>query len=162
MFYNFFLRWLQDTELRSSVLGNAWLDVAHQNIRFRERGLLELERSIPYLEKLTNYPHTCLHHDIPQGADWLENLILANGIPPASLLRALITIADKVEIKTNTLAIIGPANTLSGGLRWAANEAGGAAGEQVVAAVGVGSTGAPSGWYTDRLIGVVSGLLLFP
>ncbi len=85
--------------------------MAHQKIRFRERRLLELERATPYLEKLANYPHTCLHHDIPQGADWLENLILANGIPPDSLLRALITIADKVEIKTNTLAIIGPANT---------------------------------------------------
>ncbi len=65
----------------------------------------------PYLEKITSYSHECPGNDIPQGFDWLENLIQFTGIPPASLLRALVTIADKVENKIYTLALIGPANT---------------------------------------------------
>ncbi len=80
---------MQDNELRSSVLGNAWFDVAHQKIRFRERRLLELERVTPYLEKLTTYPHEYPPNDIPQGSDWLENLILASQLGSSVKMEAM-------------------------------------------------------------------------
>ncbi len=101
----------ENNAMMCGSLGVGWENVAKSTLKFIENERLDKEKSLPYLQKLIEYPHECEKTPITDGVVWLEDLFTANEIDGKKFMLDAIKVLDMAEKKVNAFAIVGPANS---------------------------------------------------